>query len=153
MSDPTAAGNQAEHLDELVYASWGGTGRAVTLRLALIQAAEAGAGLVYLAILDDRSFGDLDETLRDLVADELRWLLEAQLELTKSQTGLDEVAIRLLVRAGDVVDEISEVAETVGPTRVLIGGPVPGSGGEDAGELLSRIEADVSAPVEILQPA
>lgn len=137
---------------EIVYVSWGGTGRAATLRKALRRAHETDRGLVYLAILDDSTFGDIDHSMLDLAKDELAWLLDAQLELSKSQTGIDDVAIRVLVRAGDVAEQIVEVVDAVGDTEVLIGAPLPASGENAVADLLAVLAGRTTAPIELIEP-
>ncbi len=136
---------------ELVYVSWGGTGRASTLRKAMDQAAGSARGLVYLAILDDSTFGDIDRNMLDLARDELAWLLDAQLELTRRQTGLSEVAVRVLVRSGDVAAEIIDVVETVGTTEVLIGAPLPPEKENAVAELVQHLGSRLQATVALLE--
>ncbi len=139
-------------MTELVYISWGGTGRAATLRSALAEASAADKGLLYLAILDDSTFSDIDETTLALAADELAWLLDAQVELTKSQVGVDDVPVRVLVRAGDVADEAAEVVKTVGETELLIGAPVPLAGHGSVNDLIEHLRSRVSVPVRLVEP-
>ena len=53
--------------DEMLYVSWGGTGRAATVREALSRAGAAGRRMAYLAILDDSAFGDIDPAMLKLI--------------------------------------------------------------------------------------
>ncbi len=138
--------------DELVYVSWGGTGRAATLRQALERADQAGLGLVYLAILDDSTFGDVDKSMLELAKDELSWLLDAQLELSKRQTGIEDVAVRVLVRAGDVAEEVVDIVDAVGDTEILIGAPVPASAEEEVADLLKVLAGRTHQPVSMIEP-
>ncbi|MCP5033979.1 MAG: hypothetical protein GY939_19430, partial [Actinomycetia bacterium] len=80
----------------ILYVSWGGTGWAASVREAMRRAmtdnvdgdGENGQrGLRYLAVLDDEHFADLDDNMLALVTEELRWLIDAQLELTRRQLG------------------------------------------------------------------
>ena len=71
--------NRDDTPGELIYVSWGGTGRGAALRVAYDQAADADQTLTYLAILDPPHFADLDTVLITLVVDELEWLLNAHL--------------------------------------------------------------------------
>lgn len=137
---------------ELVYVSWGGTGRAATVREAMSRAGAAGRGLVYLAILDDGSFGDIDAAMLELAREELAWLLDAQLELTRSQTGLDEVAVRVVVRTGDVADRICELAQTTGGSEILIGAPGPLAEDDRVAELVEAVRRRVADPVDVIEP-
>lgn len=141
---------------DLVYVSWGGTGRAAALRAALAKAAAEQRGLTYLAVLDDSTFGDIDEATLELVKDELAWLLDAQLELTRSQIGVDDVEVRVLVQAGDVADAIAETVEavegTADNTEVLIGAPIPLTADESVSELIKVLGRRVDAPVTLIEP-
>lgn len=146
--------------DELVYVSWGGTGRGEALRAAMQQASAAGKGLVYLAVLDDAHFADLDDGFLAVVKDELEWLLDAQLEVTKAQLGVDDLPVRVLIRSGDVVDQAADAVATVGDTTVIIGAPVPLADHESVDALLGELRDRVSVPVvlstggeEIRRPA
>ena len=137
---------------ELLYVSWGGTGRAATVRQALGRAGAGGQGLVYLAILDDAAFGDIDDSMLDLAREELAWLLDAQLELTRSQTNLEDVPVRVLVRTGDVADRVTEAAEAVHPVEVLIGAPVTVAATAAVADLVDAVRARISVGVEVIEP-
>lgn len=136
--------------NEVVYVSWGGTGRAVTLREALRKANDQDKGLLYLAILDDSTFSDIDDAMMALAKDELSWLLDSQLELTKSQLGASDIPVRVLIRDGSVIDEVDEVVSTLGETEVLVGAPVPIAGHDTIGELIDVLSARLSVPVSLI---
>ncbi len=136
--------------EELVYVSWGGTGRGATLRAAMEQASAAGKGLLYLAVLDDDSFADLDDTFLAIVKDELEWLLDAQLEVTKTELGAEEVPVRILIRGGDVADQVADVVDTLGDTEVIVGAPVPLAGHQSVDALLDALRQRIAVPVELV---
>lgn len=106
--------------EEVVYVSWGGNGRGLALREAFEAALERGVPLVYLAILDDDHFGDLDTSYLNLVIDELEWLLDTQLRLVANSLDAKGHAARFMVRAGPVYAVIADVVETSGAELVLI---------------------------------
>lgn len=137
---------------ELVYVSWGGTGRAASLRSAMRTAAEADKGLVYLAVIDQATFEDLDDAMVDLVQDELEWLLEAQIELTKSQVDVGGLAVRVIVRRGDVDDHVAEVVATLGETSVLIGAPVATAGHGSVAAMIDALASRTGRPVTLVDP-
>lgn len=137
-------------VNELIYLSWGGTGRAATLRAALAEAVQRRLDLVYLAVLDDGAFADVDESTLALAEDELSWLLTAQLELTRSQLGAEEVKVRVLIRSGDVADEAAELVATLGDTEVLVGAPVPLTHHSSVVELIDELNHRVSVPVRLV---
>lgn len=138
---------------ELLYVSWGGTGRAASARQAILRAKADGRAIRYLAVLDDEHFADLDPRMRELVADELDWLLDAQLELTREQVGASDVAVTVEVRTGQVVDLVVETIEAIGVTPVLIGAPVPVAGHETIDALMAVIGERTGCPVELVRPA
>ena len=137
--------------EELVYVSWGGTGRGATLRAALERAAADGKGLLYLAVLDDATFADLDRTFLSVVRDELAWLVDTQLELTKNQLGAEDISVRVIISGGDVVEEVADVVTAIGETEVMIGAPVPLAGHQTVGELLDSLQSRLSVPVSVVE--
>ncbi len=136
----------------LLYVSWGGTGRAATVRQAMVRAADEDRGLHYLAVLDDDTFADLDRSLAGLVAEELTWLLDAQLNLTAEQIGATDLPVSVEVRRGRVVDLVAETADGLGRTQVLIGAPVPVAGHASVEALLDRIAERTGCPVALVSP-
>lgn len=105
---------------EILYVSWGGNGRGLALRAAFEAALERDAPLLYLAILDEDHFGDLDKRYIGLVIDELEWLLDAQVRLVADQVGGTDHEARILVRHGSVYDEISDVVKASEAQLVLV---------------------------------
>ena len=142
----------------ILYLSWGGSGRAASVRAAMLKAVaqdeSTGRGLRYLAVLDDGNFADLDGDTLDLVADELRWLLDAQLEMTKRQLDAEDLIVEVVVRRGDVVEAVVDVLGERGPAEVLIGAPVTpaGSGYDTVEELRRALTERVEAEVSVLEP-
>ncbi len=126
MTDRSAS--EREHPGQVLYGSWGGTGRSSSLRAAFREAASDGGPLVYLAVLDQSSFGDVDDEMALVVADELEWLLDAQINLTRSQLGLDDLPVRVAVRRGEVIDEVAGLSETLGYAKILLAARVPIAG-------------------------
>lgn len=138
-----------EHPGQILYVSWGGTGRSSSLRAAFHEAAIGGGPLVYLAVLDESTFGDVDGEMALVVADELEWLLDAQIHLTRSQLSMDDLPVRVAVRRGDVIDEISEVVETLGDAKILLGAPVPVSGHESLDAFVAAVAKRTGQETEI----
>ncbi len=141
---------------ELVYLSWGGTGRAGSFRTALMEAEAQGRPVVYLAVLDDAHFADVDHDLLGLARTELDWLLQAQVDLTKRQCGCEGTDVRILIRAGVVADEVVEVLDALaagggGRPELVIGAPVPEVGG-GAADLLAELGRRIGDEVRIVGP-
>lgn len=135
---------------ELIYVSWGGTGRGAALRAAYEEAATANLDLAYLAILDPPTFADLDGALLTLVADELEWLLKAHLR-TVAEASSSNVDCRVVVRIGEVDDEVEAMARGVDAAVVVIGAPVA-SGQRDIDELVDALRTRTGIDVHIVDP-
>lgn len=129
---------------ELLYVSWGGNGAIAALRSAFEAALERSAPLLYLAILDEEHFGDLDASYLTLVVDELEWILDAQMTLIADQLDAEGHRTRILVRVGDVLDEIDDVVKASEVEAIL----VPSDVAESMNSILTRtgIEVEAVAP-------
>lgn len=150
-STASTASDTSSVAADLVYVSWGGTGRAASLRSAMRTASQADRGLVYLAVIDQASFEDLDDLMVDLVQDELEWLLEAQIELSKRQIDARDLSVRVLVRRGDVDDHVADVVETLGETSVLIGAPVATEIHESVAAMVESLRQRTGRPVALVE--
>ena len=142
MSDPMVR--------ELVYLSWGGSGRGVAFRDAYERAVAEQRGIVYLAILDSSTFGDLDRALLDFVVEELTWLLEAQLRLVDREQPQTRVSTRTVVRIGDIGEEVADLVEGLGTDLVLIGAPIPLSADGTVDALVRDLSERTGAIVEVI---
>ena len=145
----------------ILYVSWGGTGRAAGVRQAMRQAvvqetnsdsAVGKRGLRYLAVLDDDHFADLDRYMLQLVIDELEWLLDTQLELTRNQLGAEDLAVDVVVRTGDVIECVVDVLGERGPAEVVIGAPVAAVGHDSIEAMTSHLEARIRGKVSVVVP-
>jgi nucleotide-binding universal stress UspA family protein len=111
-------------IGELIYVSWGGTGRGAALRAAYDQAADADQSLTYLAILDPPHFADLDTGFITLVIDELEWLLNAHMKTVAEASYKQVASTRVIVRTGEVADEVVQLAKTSGAQSIVLGAPI-----------------------------
>ena len=139
-------------MSTMVYVSWGGTGRSSALRQAIRTAQSQESSMVYLAVLDDDSFSDLDKSMLDLVADELEWVLEAQIEMAVAQVGAPITEVRLVVRYGGVVNEVTEVAGSLSKPHILVGAPVPVAGHDSVSSLVKALEQSTGCVVSLVEP-
>lgn len=141
----------ADATRELIYVSWGGTGRGAALRAAYDQAAAAGQGLTYLAILDPPTFSDLDQGLIKLVADELDWLLNAHMRTVAEASYREVESTRVVVRIGEVDDEVQALVAASGAEAIVLGAPVavPGT---SVDELVQALQTRTGVPVSVVDP-
>lgn len=142
----------ADGIAELIYVSWGGSGRGAALRAAYERAADSDLGLVYLAILDPPHFKDLDGPLLAVVVEELEWLLEAHLRMVKA-SAYRSIPTRVLVRTGEVDDEVEYLASAIDAETVLVGAPVAVSRYSSIEEMMASLRNRTGATVELVDPS
>jgi len=140
-----------EEVGELIYVSWGGTGRGAALRAAYERAAAANQSLTYLAILDPPHFADLDDRFIALIAEELAWLLSAHMRTIAEASDHNVASTRVIVRTGEVDDEVQELVEATGATAVVLGAPID-IGDRSVTELLEALRTRTGADVSIVNP-
>ena len=136
---------------ELIYVSWGGTGRGAALRAAYEQAAQAGQALTYLAILDPPHFADLDAGLINLVIDELEWLLNAHMRTVAEASYQQVPSTRVIVRTGEVDDEVEALAKQAGAASIVLGAPID-IGGTSVTDLMDVLRQRTGVDVRIVDP-
>jgi len=148
----TAESAAPADVNELIYVSWGGSGRGAALRAAYERAADADQGLVYLAILDPPHFKDLDGHLLELVVEELEWLLEAHVRMVKT-AAYRSIPTRVLVRTGEVDDEVESLASAIRADTVLVGAPVAATPWGSIEEMIVSLRTRTGATVELVDPS
>lgn len=136
---------------EMIYVSWGGTGRGAALRAAYEQAAAAGQTLTYLAILDPPHFSDLDRGFIELVVDELEWLLNAHMRTVAEASPQQVQSSRVVVRTGEVDDEVEALAKATGADTIVLGAPID-IGGRSVDELMAALTERTGVAVSIVDP-
>lgn len=147
----SSTSQNAEAPGELIYVSWGGTGRGAALRAAYDQAADAGQSLTYLAILDPPHFSDLDRGLIDLVAEELQWLLNAHMRTVAEASYQQVESSRVIVRVGEVDDEVEALAKATDAKAIVLGAPVD-IGSRPVSDLMAALQTRTGLPVAIIDP-
>lgn len=135
---------------EMIYVSWGGTGRGAALRAAYEQAADSAQRLTYLAILDPPTFADLDSNLLALVIDELEWLLHAHMR-TVAEASHRDVETQVVVRTGEVDDEVEALSRSLGATSIVVGAPVT-IAGTSVDELVVALRERTGCEVAVIGP-
>ena len=105
----------------ILYLSLAGAGTSETLEQALIVAVEAETDLRYVAVVDDAHFGDIDHATMEMVAEELEFLLRAQLVAVRRRV-TSSPAGHVAIHRGSAADVLGGVDETI--HEVLVGGPI-----------------------------
>lgn len=151
-SEPQSAPGNTKATGELIYVSWGGTGRGAALRAAYEQAADADQTLTYLAILDPPHFADLDGSLLTLVVDELEWLLNAHMRTVAAASPKQVESTRIIVRTGEVDDEVISLTQSSGADSIVLGAPIATASGTTVDELVASLRERTGVDVSVVDP-
>lgn len=133
-----------------LYVSWGGSGTTDSLRNAARQANESETALVYLGVVDDDSFGDVDGATMEMLLEELNFLLRTQLVGVTRQIGAPDLPTSVEIRRGSVADAITGVATSMGVASVLIGGPLPISHSEDPEAVVAELSKSCGIKLSLI---
>lgn len=136
--------------DNLLYVSWGGSGRNDTVEAAALQTAQAGGSFVYLGIVDNAKFGDVASATLEMLIEELDFILRAQTKAVMRHINSPETASRVIVRRGDVGTELRTVAAEIGVSTALVGGPLPIRDQRTAAEVIASLESETGLKLTLI---
>lgn len=142
---------EGDPVGELIYVSWVGSGHSQAVRQAVritMDFPGERRELIYLAVLDDRGFADVDHALRETAAEELARMLEVQMDMITEQVGAGDLVTRVLVRSGDVVDQVATAVDTLDAGYAFLGGPLPVDG--EASRIVEALGQRLSVPVHVI---
>jgi hypothetical protein len=133
-------------MTEYLYVSWAGAGRGTAVRAAVEEARDAEARFTFLAVLDE-SFDDIDESMTEMVIDELTWLIRAQLNLVCRQLNAEHLVTRILARRGPLHEVLSAAAGESSAEVALLGAPVPLDS-----DAIAKLQDHIGIPVRTVGP-
>jgi hypothetical protein len=148
----TGVDDRREVVLQTLYLTWSGTCRSATLRQATRHAVENNGAFVHLAVLDDASFADVEDHVMIIVAEELEWLLEAQVYLVRRQIGADDLPVRVVVRRGDIVEQTVSMLDELGCADLVVGAPGPVGETGPLTDLLAVMSSRVDQVVRLADP-
>lgn len=140
----------------VVCATRGGAGSRAVRERAIEYASQRELKLVFLFIIDTSTLDDADEKLLPAVRDELAWLGLALLRIAQQRAQSAGIDSEIVIREGQVQDEISRFMEDH-PTEILLLGAPRGTTaaifGDDVVERFAAgVEESTGIPVEIVRP-
>jgi nucleotide-binding universal stress UspA family protein len=110
---------------DVVCAIRGGPGSYQTRLSALQHAADRGATVHFVSIVDPVAYEPLHEGEQDAIRAEMAWRDLAMTRATAAHADLDEVRFTVAVRVGALADTIAAYAREVAAGSILIGSPRP----------------------------
>jgi hypothetical protein len=143
-------------MDCIVCATRGGAGSRAVQLAAIERAGQTGKHLVFLFVADSTFQIRVEETLREVVREELLWMGNAMLQIAKRRAGASDIAVRLVLREGAVKEEISRFLKESEASLLLLGAPRGTTStviGDDTIEQFAlSIEEATGVKVEVIRP-
>ena len=136
--------------EDIVYVSWGGSGRNDTLEVAARRAKDAGVGFIYLGVVDNQKFGDVAKPTMETLINELEFILRSQTFAVMRQINGTGVETSVVVRQGEVAEAIKSVAKSAGVSSVLVGGPLPIRDQQTAAQVIDQLRIDTGLTVTLI---
>jgi len=144
-------------MGNIVCATRGGAGSRAVQQAAITYARERGTGLVFLFVIDTSSVENEEAELVAAVRDELLFLGQTLLRIAKKRAANYQVKAEIIVRDGNVKQQISKFLDESSAELLLLGAPRGTTDtifGDDVIEQFAEsIHRDTGVEVEIIRPA
>jgi nucleotide-binding universal stress UspA family protein len=143
-------------MDRIVCATRGGEGSRAVQLAAIDRARESGDELIFLFVADSTIQDHVDAALKPAVREELLWMGNAMLQIAKQRAGVRHIDVSLVVREGDVQEEIASFLRESSASLLLLGAPRGTTEtifGDDAIEQFAlKITEATGVAVEVVRP-
>lgn len=143
-------------MDEIVCATRGGEGSRAVQQAAIQRAKETGKPLVFLYVVSAESVDVANHQLAPSVRDELTWMGKALLRIAQRRAHAANMDAAMVVREGNVAEEIARYLIEHHASVLLIGAPRDATVnvfGDDAVERFAQeIRDSTNVKVEIIHP-
>jgi nucleotide-binding universal stress UspA family protein len=144
-------------MGNIVCATRGGAGSRAVQQAAITYARERGTGLVFLFVIDTSSLENEEAEMVAAVRDELLFLGHTLLRIAKKRASNYQVKAEIIVRDGNVKQQISKFLDESSAELLLLGAPrgtTDTTFGDDVIEQFAEsIHRDTGVEVEIIRPA
>ena len=140
----------------LVCATRGGAGSRAVQEKAIAYAQESKRSLIFLYVVDTSNVNDIEESLHSALQEELYWMGSALLNIAHKRAETRRINSKIVIREGQVMDEICSFLEEEAADLLLIGAPrgtTSTSFGDDPIERFAEsIEKESGVRVEVVRP-
>jgi nucleotide-binding universal stress UspA family protein len=144
-------------MGNIVCATRGGAGSRAVQQAAVTYARERGSTLVFLFVIDTSSVDSEEAELVTAVHEELHFLGQTLLRIAKKRAANYQVKAEIVVRNGNVKDQITKFLDESSAELLLLGAPrgtTDRTFGDDVIEQFAEaIHRDTGVEVEIIRPA
>ena len=140
----------------IVCATRGGESSRLVQMEGIRMAATLGKPLVFIYVVDTAVMAGIDEGLITAVHDELLWMGKTLLRIAQRRAGAADLDAQLVIREGNVREEISQFLRESEATVLLLGAPRGTTAnifGDDAIErFAASVQAESAVDVRIVYP-
>jgi nucleotide-binding universal stress UspA family protein len=140
----------------VVCATRGGEGSRAAQEQAVRYAQENHKELIFMYIVDYKTLDNFDASLLPAVREELSWLGKILLRMARNRAELAGVTAEIVLREGDVRQQIEEFLQESGAEILFLGAPRGTSAnvfGDDAIEQFAQaIQERTHVRVEVARP-
>lgn len=140
----------------IVCATRGGEGSRAVQMAAIERAKATASQLIFLYVTDPYSLGPIEDVLITAVREELSWMGNTLLRVAQQRAAIADVEARIVVRTGDVREEIGRFLHESHANLLLLGAPRGTTAnvfGDDAVEQFAMgIQGTTGITVEVIRP-
>jgi nucleotide-binding universal stress UspA family protein len=140
----------------IVCATRGGAGSRAVQERAIKYAQQRECDLTFLFVVDMSGMDEADDKLKRAVKEELYWLGQTLLQIAQRRAKNENISSEVVIREGNVQDEIRRYLRESSATTLLLGAPrgtTTSRFGDDYVEQMANdIQDQSGVPVEIVRP-
>ncbi len=140
----------------VVCATRGGQGSRASQTAAIELAREKHARLVFLYVVDDSRFGDVEEARRPALRKELQWIGQALLQLARNRGRLNGVSAEMAILEGSFRKQLIAYVRETKPVALVIGAPRGTSlnvfGDDQVEQFAVEVEREAGVDVMLIRP-
>ena len=107
----------------IMLATSAGADARVVHAAGLRKAEETDSELAVVHVVTGAEYEAQPERLKDAIRSETEWLIRTMLHLAADRAGINPSNVTVLVRAGDLTNELLEHARSIRPDTVMLGTP------------------------------
>lgn len=142
---------------KIICATRGGEGSRRVQEMAVSKALAEGKQLIFLYVSDPGSVNQVDETMLPAIRAELHWMGQTLLRIAEKRAHDAGLEADLILREGNVREEISEFVMESRADLLLLGAPRGTTanvfGDEEIEAFASSIQKATGVAVQIVRPA
>jgi len=106
---------------------------------AVRMAVEQNSSVTFVHVLDGQEYLDHNESMKEAIRDEARWLINSLAHLAKAHAGAADLKTSVQIREGEPIDEIQGALSELGASALVIGEPTAVEGSTFTGAAFAAL--------------